>query len=226
MNVRVQKLCKRLNKFTLEEISLIAELDKSAIKPILNGLVKSNFLNQQSDVYIYIGKIQRRKNEKCLPLMLQYHSQETIGMIIKCFCAEISSPKAGLILTPSANCIGDFNLFFRKAIYEKQKQKLLQHFKNQPQLPRLRTFFNQTFYFYYYNDYLYISDELLTDENAQNFSKNEIKQFKIMYSLLCRRLNHNSSKYYTPFHIAEKIWRHEKSFEQLKNELYSDIFNN
>ncbi len=182
MNVRVQKLCKRLNKFTLDEISLIAELDKSETEKILSELIKINFLKKKDDLYIYIGEVKNIRQKSQLPLMFQFHSPETIDMILKCFCAEIPSPKSKLILKPSEDCICNFNLFFRKTIYEKQKQELLQYFENEPKRPRIRTFFNQTFYFYYYHDFLYVSDKLLTDKNAQNFSKSEIKQFKIMYT--------------------------------------------
>ncbi len=93
MNVRVQKLCKRLNKFTLDEISLIAELDKPEAEKVLNDLIKTDFLRKKDDLYIYIGEIKKTKQENQLPLIFQFHSPETIDLIIKCFCAEISPTK-------------------------------------------------------------------------------------------------------------------------------------
>lgn len=224
MNVRVQKLCKRLNKFTLDEIALIAELDKPETKKVLDNLIKTDFLRKKDEIYIYIGEIKKIRQERQLPLIFQFHSPETIEMIIKCFCAEVSPTKTSLILKPQENCICNFNLFFRKRIYAKQKQELLQYFKNEPTRPWARTFFNKTFYFYYYNDFLYVSDEYLANNNTLNYSKDTIRQFKMIYSRLTRKLNHNTYEYYTHFHIAEQIWRYGKEFEQLKNELHSQLF--
>jgi hypothetical protein len=203
---------------------LIAELDKSTTDKVLNDLIKTDFLKKKDDLYIYIGAMKKTKQESQLPLIFQFHSPETIDLIIKCFCAEISPTKTSLILKPQENCICNFNLFFRKKIYSKQNQELLQHFKNQPTLPWSRTFFNKTFYFYYYNDFLYVSDEYLADHNTLNYSRDKIRQFKIIYSKLSRKLNHNTFEYYTHFHIAEQIWRHGKSFGQLENELNSILF--
>jgi len=213
-----------LSRFTLEEIALIAELEESEVKIFLQELTKENLLTVQDNNYIYNNVEKENKLKKRLPIKFQYQSQETIDMLIKCFCADISSPKVSLILSPSENCICEFNLFFRKKIYERQKQELLQHFKNNPQLPRLRKFFGKFFYFYLYNNFLYVSDELLEDKNSLNFSKNEIRQFKILYSWLNRKLNHNSAKYYTSFHIAEQIWRYNKEYNFLECDLKNLLF--
>ena len=36
---RILKLCKRLNKFSLDEIETISEIDSSELKPIIDGLI-------------------------------------------------------------------------------------------------------------------------------------------------------------------------------------------
>lgn len=224
MKDRIQKLCKRLSRFTLEEIALIAELDESEIKSFLKNLVSENFLIKHDNNYIYNNIEKEAKFKNRLPMIFEYQSQETIDMIIKCFCAEISCEKAGLILSPEKNCISDFNTFFRKLLYKNQKIILDQHFRNNPQKPRLRQFFDQTFYFYYYNNSLYVSDELLDAENAQIFSTKEIREFKILYSWLSRRLNHNGARFYPECHLAEQIWRHKKEYNLLKQELTRVLF--
>lgn len=223
MRDRIQKLCKRLKRFTLEEIALIAELDESEIEKFLKELIRENFLKKQNDTYLYLENKKALKNH--LPIMFQCHSPEKISILIKCFCAEIPSTKTSLISGLSENCSCAFNKFFRQVIYERQKQELIKYFEVQPQLARLRNFFNKNFYFYYYDNRLYVSNELLKNKNAQVFSENEIKKFKIIYSMLCRKLTLNTLKHYTNLHLAEQIWRYGKDFFQLEKELKFLLFN-
>jgi len=213
-----------LSRFTLEEISLIAELDEFEIKIILQGLIHETFLTVHDNNYIYNNAEKEVKLKKRLPKTFEYHSQEIIDMIIKCFCAEIPSNKAGLILKPDDSCICNFNLFFRKKIFEKQKEELLKYFKKNPQAPRHRMFFDKEFYFYTYNNYLYVSDELLLRDTAKSFSVAEERQLKIIYSFLTRRLNHNKKKKYVHLHISEQIWRHKKDYNFLKSDLRNILF--
>ena len=224
MDNKIQRLCKRLNKFTLEEISLIAELEESELEKSLEDLIKTNFLKKYRNNYIYNNVEKEQKVRKRLPLMFEYHSAETVDMIVKCFCADILSSKTSLILKPQDGCICSFNLFFRETLFKKQKKELFIHFRKSPQRPRRRIFFNKTFYFYTYNNYLYISDELLACDNAKSFSDVELRQFKIMYSILCRRLINHAYRHYTHFHIAEQIWRYGKEFKQLNEELCDSLF--
>ncbi len=78
MDNKIQRLCKRLNKFTLEEISLIAELEESELEKSLNDLIKSSFLKKQDGTYIYMDEVKKKKQQNRLPLMFQCHSPETI----------------------------------------------------------------------------------------------------------------------------------------------------
>lgn len=205
MNAKIQKLCKRLNRFTLEEIALIAELDESEIKIILSDLCKENLLTKHDNNYIYNNLEKEAKLKKRLPKRFEYHSPETVDMIINCFCAEIPSGKTELILKPQEKCICKFNLFFRKLLYEKQKEELLICFNKTPQNSRRRMFFDKEFYFYTYNNYLYISEEPLSCKTAKSYTKKEEREFKIIYSFLKRRLNHNTHEKYIHFYIAEQI---------------------
>lgn len=225
MTDKIQKLCKRLNRFTLEEIALIVELDESEIKSILKNLVSENFLIKGDNNYIYNNIEKKSKFTKSLPMIFEYQSRETIDMIMNCFCAEIQSYKVGLILKPQEKCICRFYNYFREKIFENQKHELIEHFKKSPQQARFRMFFQKTFYFYYYNNYLYVSEELLENENCKVFSKSEIREFKKMYLILCRRVNFNYYKKHTILHIAEQIWRHKKDFLFLESNLKSILFN-
>ena len=224
MKDRIQKLCKRLSRFTLEEIALIAELDESEIKVILQTLVKENFLIVHDNNYIYNNIEKESRLKKRLPKIFEYHSQETIDMIISCFCAEISPTKTSLILKPQENCICNFNLFLRKRLYEIQKEKLIKKFSKTPQLPRNRSFFDKEFYFYSYDNCIYVSDKLMPCDTSKSFSEKEEKQFKMLYSFLTRRLNHNTHEKYILFYIAEQIWRHKKEYNVLKQDLVRLLF--
>lgn len=224
MKDRIQKLCRRLNRFTLEEISLIAEMEELEIKPVLKDLAKENLLIKHDNNYIYNNIEKESRLKKRLPKIFEYHSKEIIDMIISCFCAEISPTKTSLILKPQENCICNFNMFFRKELYGRQMQELQLLFEKKPKTPWIRNFFDKTFYFYYYNNKIFISDTLLKCRESINFTKEESKLFKILYYKLYRRLNHNTYKYYTQFHIAEQIWRHKKDYNSLKQELTSYLF--
>jgi hypothetical protein len=66
---------------------------------------------------------------------------------------------------------------------------------------------------------LYVSKELLEAPNAEPFTNEQIREFKKIYSYLNRVTSHNKNKQNLPHHIAEMIWRRNKSFEQLLFEL-------
>lgn len=98
MNDKIQKLCKRLNKFTLEEIALIAEIEEPEAKIILTELIKENFLQKQGNTYLCIEITKKGTQINRFPFIFQYHSPDTIDMVIKCFCADISASKTSLSL--------------------------------------------------------------------------------------------------------------------------------
>lgn len=224
MKDKIQKLCKRLNSFTLEEIALIAELDEPEIKIILQELLKEKILIVHDTNYIYNNIERKSKLTKHLPMIFEYQSQETINMIMNCFCAEIQSCKTGLILKPQENCICRFYNYFRERLFEAQKKKLIEYFNQSPQQARCRAFFGKVFNFYYYDNYLYVSEELLTSEDGKKFSKTEIRNFKIMYSILTRRVNFNYYEKNTHLHLTEQIWRYKKEYNLLKQELTRLLF--
>lgn len=226
MKDKVQKLCKRLNKFTLDEIAFIAESDESDIKIVLDTLLKQRVLRKHGDIYIYIEK-KKSQEKNHIPLIFQYHSQETIDMIIKCFCAELTITKTCLIMNLSEDCISKFNLCFRKLIYNIQLNELKNFFRKKPQQYRMRKFFGIPMYFYYYNEKLYVSSTPLkepTGTNSVSFTQNEVRKFKTQYSRLTRVLNHNKNKEFLEYKIAERICRADKNFEEFYDFLKKSLF--
>ena len=181
MKDRIQKLCKRLNRFTLEEIALIAELDESEIKPILKNLIGEKLLIKHDNNYIYNNIEKEIKLKKRLPKIFEYHSQETIEMIINCFCAEIEVDKVIKILKPEKNCINKFFAYFRDQIYQKQLEELNHFFRKNPRIPRERDYMGKKIYLYFYNHKLFVTDKSLKHLNPKDYSENERLEIKNIY---------------------------------------------
>ena len=53
MTERILQLCKRLNKFTLDEIVTITEISVDNLLPIINALISENKLTKNQEQYIY-----------------------------------------------------------------------------------------------------------------------------------------------------------------------------
>jgi len=124
-----------------------------------------------------------------------------------------------------ANIGGDqarkFYKIFRTIIYNIQEKELKSCYKKKPQIARNRTFFDSEIYFYIYNNSVYISDVILKGKNEINFTRSEIKEFKIIASYLSRCAFHNQTKYDLKEKLAEFLWRRNKKF----NKLYFDLKN-
>lgn len=219
MKEKILRLCKRLNKFSLDEIELISETAQDELLPILEQLTKENKLTFRNNTYFYIKNISSSKKIAKLPLMFQYHKPETIKMIIRAFCCECSTEHLSKILNLGVNCVNDFYRFFRETIYYIQLEELQKHYKECSQKAFERVFFEKKYYFYNYDNKIFVSDVKVkkNDEKALNYG--EQNYFKIIYSRLKRRLTHNTHSYYTLFHLSEQIWRQEKSYEKLFKEM-------
>ena len=65
MKERILKLCKRLNKFSLDEIETISETDSEELKPIIDSLILEKRLTYCDGTYYYNKKIKKYvKNNK------------------------------------------------------------------------------------------------------------------------------------------------------------------
>ena len=106
------KLAKRLNKFAIDEIEPILNIEN--LQEILDELVAEKLLQYQNGTYFYAKKASKKFN---LPLFFQFHTKEEIEMIIKLFCAGITSDKGAFLLGISDATLQKFNMHFRKMIY-------------------------------------------------------------------------------------------------------------
>ena len=71
MNDQILKLCRRLDKFTFDEMLLISEVDSEILLPILNGFVTANKLVLNDGIYTF-------KEEK----EIEFVSEMFLGMLI------------------------------------------------------------------------------------------------------------------------------------------------
>ena len=225
MKERILRLCKRLNKFSLDEIINIADdVQKSVLELILTTLIKENKLIRKGEIYFYNkGSIVTQRTK--LPMFFQFHSQETIDLIVRCFCSKISMEITKQILQVSENSIEHFYSYFREKLYFQQFKELNSKYIDKPKIPRTQTFFKKTIILYVYNSNIYVSEKKLTKkEEEKTNSKQEICEFKKAYSYLKRLESHHRNKINLHYKIAESLWRRNKTFEELYRSLTQIIF--
>lgn len=229
---QILQLCKRLNQFTLDEITTITELEQEEIKPILDELVKENHLSKFRNIYKFNKKPQTvsqgRIERKNLNLMFEFRTQSEQEIIIKGFCLEIPPQKLCELINLKKNCICQYYAIFRKLIYEKQFEELLKNYELSPQIGRYRKFYNKLAYFYVYDNKVFVSNKLLKSEKQEKeFTKAEIQIFKNTYCFVSRLESHNVNERYMYYRLAEYIWRRNKKhgqlYENLKNLLNRPI---
>lgn len=218
MKERILRLCKRLDKFSFGDISTIADdVDESVLELLLLTLVNEGSLIQRGKLYFYNKKV---KNKQITTF--QYFNKETIKLVLRCFCVQIPADKTCLIINISEHSVNKIYNYFRKLLYERQQAELLKQYALKAQKFRIRTFFNLDAYFYIYNNQVYVTDKALTSTKEKTFTKDEVKEFKKIYCYLSRIECHNKNQINLYYRLAEALWRREKSFE----ELYEDLKNN
>ena len=219
MKERILRLCKRLDKFTLDEITVIADdINETTISLILLYLVSEGHLIQKDNIYFY---------NKCklvteqTPILKRF-SKETVDLTLRAFCSEITADKMSNLLSISEDSTMKLYSYFRKCIYNNQYKHLCDYYSRSPQKYRTCTFFDSYIaYFYIYNNVVFITENPFVCESEKNFSKSEIKEFKKIYSYLSRIQSHNKNKINLHHKLAEALWRRNKSF----NELYETLKN-
>ena len=224
MKDKLLSLCKRLRNATHDELLSFIEIEENVLDRMLLFLIEEGKIEKSGDTYHFLKssipeRSRIKRQNKNLFLMFQYHSPETIEIIIKSFCLGLQTQKTAYLTNLDNSCIANFYTEFRKLIYENQHKILLNYFFEKPQIGRYRIFFDKYAYFYVYNNQVFISDKYLNFIDGKDFSKSEIQEFKKTYSYLTRLLAHNSNKAGLHKKLAEGIWRRNKEF----NELYADL---
>lgn len=217
MKDKILLLCKRLNKFTLDEISTISEINLTELLPIINELISEGKLLYQNGIYFYT----KTQSISAKYSMFKYYPKVTIDLVLRCFCESISTTKASHILSVGEDQVQKFYTIFRTLIYERQEKRLRDFYVQKPQNARRRKFFDQEIYLYIYNKQVFVSDILLQSPDDKPLNTNDKTEFSKIYCYLKRNLTHNQNAHNLNYKIAETLWRRNKNF----NELYFDLKN-
>lgn len=218
MKERILRLCKRLNKFTLDEISIISELEPNKLLPIINELISEDILVQVNGVYFY----SKKQSISAKYSIFKYYAKVTIDMVLRCFCESINTTKTSHIISIGEDQVQKFYTIFRMLIYERQEKWLRDFYVQEPQNARHRKFFNKEVYLYIYNKQVFVSEFLLQSPDDKLLNPNDKAEFSKIYCYLTRNLTHNQNAHNLNYKIAETLWRRNKNF----NELYFDLKNN
>lgn len=206
MKNKVLKLCKRLNKITIEEILPILMATEGEVIPIIKELQAEGLLEDRGDGVYFYKEVKPQKNK--LPLFFECRTKDELNLIIRCFCIGLPTIKTGYVVNIDDNVINKFFHFFRKRIYEIQLKQLEELYTKKPQIARTRAYFDKSVYYYHYEGKTWvISKPFITTKNEKNMSNKEVAKFKIDCSRIARRLFLNQRAAYLEYHIAEIIWR-------------------
>ena len=218
---KVLKLCRRLKCCTINDITQFIDTDDDVIKSLVTYLAQEGLISNNNGVITFLENQKDVFQQKNLQLMFQYNSSENIDIIIRCFCLNIPPQIVCKLVNLSTSCISEYYGVFRKEIFEHQKEELLKYYLEKPQKGRFRKFFEKYAYFYVYKNKVFVSKCLLSSKIEKDFTKEEIREFKRTYCYLKRIENHNINENYLYYRLADSIWKHEKSFE----DLYRDLVN-
>ena len=215
MRDRILRLCKRLDKFTFEDVVSIAEdVKESVLELLLERLVKEEKLAKRSGIYFYNKQSSQHIQRLKLPQFFQHHSKDDINYLIKGFCADVEGLKMMDVFDLSKHETNKFYQYFRIAIYNNQKQELLKYFSTNPKIPQERIYMNTKAYMYLYDDKLFISKSYLKSKAAIKHTNEERLAIKNIYLRSYRKVLSRSFAYKFHLHLAEEVWKYEKPFKQ------------
>ncbi len=217
MKDKILLLCKRLNRFTLDEISTISGFTPDKLLPIINELISEDKFVQVNGVYFY----SKKQSISAKYSIFKYYPKVTIDLVLRCFCESISTTKASHILSVGEDQVQKFYTIFRMLIYERQEKQLRNFYVQGPQNARRRKFFDQEVYLYIYNKQVFVSENLLQSYDDKPLNTNDKAEFSKIYCYLTRNLTHNQNAHNLNCKIAETLWCRNKNF----NELYFDLKN-
>ena len=217
MTERILQLCRRLNKFTLDEIATIHFWSEPTQKKAINELIAKNKLSLEHNVY-YFKKKQNIFNQ--YPIF-KYYPKTTIDLLLRCFCESVVTTKVSHILSIGEPQVQKFYTIFRTLIYSRQKKLLDSYYSKSPQNARHRVFFNKEVYLYFYDGQVFISKNLLRSKKDKPLTGQDKADFTTIYCYISRNLTHNQNVHNLELKIAEIIWRKGKDFKNLYEDLYN-----
>lgn len=213
MKERILRLCKRLDKFSFEDISTIADdVDESVLELLLLTLVNEKRLIQSGEIYFYNKKVSMNKQISNVPLFFQFHTKEDMNYIIKGFCTDLEVFKMMDLFGFSKHLMNKSYQYFRTVIYENQKQELLKYFEKTPKMPQERIYMNTKVYLYLYDHKLFVSEKYLVSKDARKHTETERLEIKNIYLKSYRKVLSRSFAHKFHLHLAEEVWKWGKEF--------------
>ncbi len=181
MKERILKLCKRLNKFSLDEIETISKIDSSELKPIIDDLIQEERLTYCDGTYYYNKRVCKKQQTSKLPLFFEFHKKQDIEYIIRGFCTNVEVLKMIDLFGFTKHVMNNFYAYLRTVIYDIQYKELLKYFEKYPKLPQERVYMNTKVYLYLYNHKLYVSQKYLANKDARKHKEQERLEIKNIY---------------------------------------------
>lgn len=217
MKDKILQLCKRLTKFSLENLEILSEIPKSNLLPLLDEFVKEGKLITKNGEYIYCKQNSVIQNHSIFKL----YPAVVTDTVIRCFCEDIKTIKTSNIADIGEDQVQKFYTIFRTLIYQRQKRQLDSFYSKHPQKARLRKFFDKEVYLYFYFNQIFVSENILKSEDDKMFSSKEKAEFTTIYCYLSRNLTHNTNANNLNYKIAELLWRRKRVFKELYFDLKS-----
>ena len=231
LTLQIKKIAKKLSIFAVDDISIILDSSEDEIRLAISELVGQNLLKPSGEKFIYIEKIREKpirikkskkkiKNRNVYNVSYQNYDFDFMQKIIVLFCADVEPIKAGLIMNISYKRMVELFGDFKKKIYEKQLQELLDKFMKQPKLPSSREYLHTNVYLYCYEKQVFVvTKNLPSDKKSQIHLKTDVARIKMINCLLRRRFEKSCNLNYIEHRIAEYIWRKDKKYSELVQDL-------
>ncbi len=213
MKDKILLLCKRLNKFTINELVTITETKQDIIQKIIDELVNDDKIYKDGDNYCYRKLIGTNNNKTCLPVMFQYHSNQEIDFIIKGFCSDIEVKKMINVFGIGKFVMDRFYSYLRTRLYDKQMTELLNHFEKEPKIGQEREYMTAKVYLYLYDDKLFVSEKLLKSNKAKKHTEEERLTIKNIYLRSYRKVLSRAYTHKFHLHLSEELWKWGKEFK-------------
>ena len=231
LTLQIEKIAKKLSVFSIDDISIILDSSEDEIRLAISELVEQNLLKPSGDKFIYIEKIREKpirikkskkkiKNRNVYNVSYQNYDFDFMQKIIALFCANVEATKAGLLMNISYKRMVELFGDFKKKLYEKQLQELLDKFIKQPKLASSREYLHTNVYLYCYEKQVFVTTKSLpSDKESQIHSKTDVANIKMINCLLRRRFEKSCNLNYIEHRIAEYIWRKDRKFSELVQDL-------
>ncbi len=218
MKSKVSKLAKRLGKFCVDDILPILSIGEAELQNVLQELNAEGAIKQRNDGTYFYQEQCKKQNSK-LPLFFEFHTRQEIELIMKCFCSNIETAKAVNLMETKKSCLSKFYKFYREQIYTQQLTELKSYFKQYPKIPQEREYLGKTYYLYMYDHKLFVSEKLIKCDYMEKYSDIKRLEIKNIFLRANRKVLNHSYKHFYHLHLAEEIWRLDKSFQELVDDI-------